>query len=837
MPKINLLTLLPGDSQATLIDKINYNYDQLLTVGGGPIGVPGKKGETGPVGPQGDPGVTGPQGMEGSKWFVSVSSPTSGSPLGIPSLGDYWLRDSDKEIYRFSSSGPGLDWVSTGLNLRGDQVFSGTGTNYNSLSGTGDTYSVYYAKNNPETFSLVLTDYSVGGAGDGSVTGYGQYGLNSEKSKFKIATDFTTSSNLISFGRAKLDAQNYASSTFSNTHNPVIKWSIPGTGGSTDTTANIWDIQFYNPIGNWDFLTTGGNVSVRSNLLNRIETSNSTGGTIVNIANSGYFQVLPGGSTGSSANPYLGVNRTGAGINTVATQNNLTVKGSVSIAQSDSYNNYGFGTGILGVERGLRVGATGYNPYNIPVGFTGGIPKVLFSGQGITGPTGPTGPIFQVRLDLPIGTENAWMSWGDYRAFPQVITGSTTSISTAKNVLTQEYATNTAGPIATGTCVAGYYHLAGDSGYSAAWSGTGGSGDNISRFKLTTYAGQGTYLETLNGGNVLSLQALRYAPYGTGAERVSIGANNNETLNVYNASGGVKINASVANPLAPNTKFSVEGGGSYFGPSQATPHVTNYFATADGQNKDMGYLSYVKVRYNGGETYNGINLERYSDGSIPDSTTGGLGYNPNRSKAFVINDHTDAGFLSSASDLIRYYVDWSGATYNLSTSRIVGTSVMGPTAASVDSFFGSLYGPGNSRAQLFVYGQGADGDGTVLGDGGISVMGNIRVTGQVITGAGTLVPSRRELKTNIAPLGDSLNKINEIEPVSFEWKKGGRSDIGFIVEDLNEILPEVTTKNEEGNPEGYSPHLLIPLLVKSIQELTSQVKDLKQEIETLKSNK
>lgn len=835
MPKINLLTLLPGDSQATLIDKINYNYDQLLTVGGGPIGVPGKKGETGPVGPQGDPGVTGPQGMEGSKWFVDVSGPTSGSPLGIPSLGDYWLRDSDKEIYRFSTTGPGLDWVDTGINLRGDQVFAGTGTNFNSISGTGDSYSIYYAKNNPEIFSLVLSDYSVGTAGPGSVTGYALYGLNSEKSKFKIATDFGASSNLISFGRSKLDAQNNTSSTFSNTHNPVIKWSIPGTGGSSDTTPNVWDVQFYNPIGNWDILTTGGNVSMRSNLLNRIETSNSTGGTVVNIANSGYFQVLPGGSTGSSGTPYFGANRTGAGVNTVATQNNFSVKGSVSIGQSDSYNNFPFGTGTLGVERGLRVGATGYNPYNIPVGFTGGIPRVLISGQGITGPSGPTGAIFQARLDLPTGTENSWISWGDYRAFPQVIEGSTTSIATAKNVLTQEYATSLADPIATGTCVAGYYHMAGGTNYSAAWSGTGGSGDSISRFKLRTYAGQGTYIETLNGGNILSLQALRYAPYGTGTERVSIGANNNETLRVYNATGGVKINGSVSTPLSNNTRLSVENGGAYFGYTNSSPLITNTYTTADGLGRDMSRLSYIKVNYNDSEAYNGINLEGiFGFGS---SVLGG--YTPNKSKAIVINTSNDSG-LGSPTLTIRHSVDWIGNVFTNGTSRIVGSSTMGPTAASVDSWFGpsaSGYGPGGNRAQLFVYGLGADAAGTSSTDGGISVMGNIRLTGTIWGPGGSLIPSSRALKQNIKPLEDSLDKINEIEPVSFEWKRDGKSDLGFIVEDLNEILPEVTTKNEEGNPEGYKPHLLIPLLVKSIQELSSQVKELKEEIEILKSNK
>ena len=44
MPKINLLNILSGDSQTILIDKVNYNFDQILTAGGGPQGSQGIRG-------------------------------------------------------------------------------------------------------------------------------------------------------------------------------------------------------------------------------------------------------------------------------------------------------------------------------------------------------------------------------------------------------------------------------------------------------------------------------------------------------------------------------------------------------------------------------------------------------------------------------------------------------------------------------------------------------------------------------------------------------------------------------------------------------------------------
>ena len=67
MPQINILNVLQGDNQSTIVDKINYNFDQILSSGGGPQGARGLIGSTGPVGPQGAQGTQGLQGPSGSK--------------------------------------------------------------------------------------------------------------------------------------------------------------------------------------------------------------------------------------------------------------------------------------------------------------------------------------------------------------------------------------------------------------------------------------------------------------------------------------------------------------------------------------------------------------------------------------------------------------------------------------------------------------------------------------------------------------------------------------------------------------------------------------------------
>ena len=68
--------LHPSDSNQIKWEKVNYNFDQILANGGGPIGKkgnPGDQGSVGQTGQKGDQGEIGPQGLTGettSRWKV-----------------------------------------------------------------------------------------------------------------------------------------------------------------------------------------------------------------------------------------------------------------------------------------------------------------------------------------------------------------------------------------------------------------------------------------------------------------------------------------------------------------------------------------------------------------------------------------------------------------------------------------------------------------------------------------------------------------------------------------------------------------------------------------------
>jgi len=70
---LNLKEIFESDSEIIRISKLNYNFDQLLSNGGGPQGPQGTQGVTGIAGPVGSTGAAGPQGPAGADGSNGVS--------------------------------------------------------------------------------------------------------------------------------------------------------------------------------------------------------------------------------------------------------------------------------------------------------------------------------------------------------------------------------------------------------------------------------------------------------------------------------------------------------------------------------------------------------------------------------------------------------------------------------------------------------------------------------------------------------------------------------------------------------------------------------------------
>ena len=100
-----------------------------------------------------------------------------------------------------------------------------------------------------------------------------------------------------------------------------------------------------------------------------------------------------------------------------------------------------------------------------------------------------------------------------------------------------------------------------------------------------------------------------------------------------------------------------------------------------------------------------------------------------------------------------------------------------------------------------------------------------------LTVAGSLVEtSSREMKTNIEPIENILSAVLQMQGVKFDWKIGQKDNYGFIAEDMNEILPEVVSCDEEGKPQGIQYTKLTAVLVEALKEQQIQIDELKAKI-------
>jgi hypothetical protein len=94
-------------------------------------------------------------------------------------------------------------------------------------------------------------------------------------------------------------------------------------------------------------------------------------------------------------------------------------------------------------------------------------------------------------------------------------------------------------------------------------------------------------------------------------------------------------------------------------------------------------------------------------------------------------------------------------------------------------------------------------------------------------------PSDKSLKENIKPINNALDKVKNLKGVTFKWKEAGltnlKEDIGFIAQDVQEVLPELVRENEDGKL-SLRDKGIIPMLVEAVKELSAEVESLKKQL-------
>jgi hypothetical protein len=115
---------------------------------------------------------------------------------------------------------------------------------------------------------------------------------------------------------------------------------------------------------------------------------------------------------------------------------------------------------------------------------------------------------------------------------------------------------------------------------------------------------------------------------------------------------------------------------------------------------------------------------------------------------------------------------------------------------------------------------------------GVEMWGQVEVDGEIV------MTSDRRLKKDIEPLARGMEDVMQLDPVSYHWKNQDATDeqttprnqLGLIAQEVEEIIPELVNTNEEGI-KSVNYIGLIPVLIKSIQDLKKETEELRRALE------
>jgi hypothetical protein len=114
-----------------------------------------------------------------------------------------------------------------------------------------------------------------------------------------------------------------------------------------------------------------------------------------------------------------------------------------------------------------------------------------------------------------------------------------------------------------------------------------------------------------------------------------------------------------------------------------------------------------------------------------------------------------------------------------------------------------------------------------------SVTGSLSATGNITA----FNSSDERLKNNIELIENPLDKVSQLNGVTFDWKQGFDDvhnyeghDIGVIAQNVLDIVPEITKLNEINGYYGVRYEKFTPLLIEAIKELSSKIEKLENKL-------
>ena len=372
-------------------------------------------------------------------------------------------------------------------------------------------------------------------------------------------------------------------------------------------------------------------------------------------------------------------------------------------------------------------------------------------------------------------------------------------------------------------------------------------------------------------GNIIFKQSMTVSNLNSGTEILRINAtgaatfttNQNSTVtnsfkntNTTNTNSRNMLNVTAGNVTLQLT--AIHGDNVYISPSTAV-------------NTYLGYNNLTMLSSTGAATFSST-----VDGTIFNSTSNAFRFSGNNALSLVSLNSQNVVKINAAGYWGVQLVGANDKGILVDNTGIVGIGTTDPTTGYAGTIAnvklalrGGTSGASGGIAVLLIGGDnnhyssiiGTHGGGgaTTLAFGTSASVSNptarmtIDGSGNIGAPTGTNIynASDRRLKQNIETITNGLDKIAALNPVKFNWidnfveSENGKDMLGFIAQEVQNAVPEAIENFGNNsitvgevvidNPLRVNEKMIIPVLVKALQELSAKNDALQSRIETLES--
>lgn len=237
-----------------------------------------------------------------------------------------------------------------------------------------------------------------------------------------------------------------------------------------------------------------------------------------------------------------------------------------------------------------------------------------------------------------------------------------------------------------------------------------------------------------------------------------------------------------------------------------------------GDSGSTSFTGQVGITSNAG-TLNLIGTDHSYIQYFPDGSGAGrkayIGFGSAGSDSFNIYNET--------ADQLAFGTSGAGRMYILGNGR-VGIATASPTHGLHVNSTGRF----NSAVQL---------DSTLSVGGTSSFSNNVSITGNTSVSGSVSAQtyyhtSDERLKTSIRPFTTGPEIISKLRPVRYFWKDTSEASIGFIAQDVGEVLPEAVKENAAGYM-AVDYDLILAPVVATLQAQDAKLQEQQRQIENL----